>query len=1243
MTVSTVKSSSSKHISQETKTFTQSPTSPMRSINVTEHFESAGYIANSRTNNPSSSIADGEIVDTNSRSSVKETFKKFIRWRYDPDDCNSDSIIHDFPVAVSTASAAVGDPAHTVSPTLSKSWRDSAVFTAADLPAKKAVTSCRPHYSNEENKAMPDSDKKENKFSGHPSSKSKFIVGVRRLFYWGHGKKENELDTTDKVAIKNPMNDFFNIEPSESELGNPQVNPIRRKRDTTKLVCSNSLEHQFFLPSEVNEQNSSELDIKYFQKHRSRSFDFPESQSPEFIRMQKNAQKASRGIKRKLAAGGPSQCYARFSAKNCDSRDGRENVANTLCLKDSTNPATPKFFSLNSAPREVPKVAAQLTLSSDERKVNELTMSAVKTNVDCWHDSPRLLSSNYQDERISISRHNNENSIISSINVSDFYPLKDPENSPYCKSVDDHEFLTEGTKPIGNLDAEHKVDTMIAPCKDYVKKSFRRTSSSDFVYDVDVHQNIEALIYAGESDKSPSEDSQTIDWHGNEVVSQKRNDTHTTAAKGNGSAIYFSGIRDTSNDARDINLIIEYRNAGNEMLHLPRHHSYDTVVHYDIPTAATTLPDDNEDFEISNLTLEKAEQKLPLSNCGIDTAFFKNFGSLFSNVKKACTGCDGEDNFKTSAAKVNTEAILTTLLDASVPYSSDRDSNRGEFAKESASQKFGTAILNNCGANISTNGNDGNNPKIAEYEINSHDEQFKNRLPTGTEKPNSPPIRNSVPSQASPVKASRIGAYRVDSQVKSVTNTRWYGISPETGSKADVEELMVPYANSRTLHGLSSFNNYWRMKDCHDSPLKTSCNTAISHESNYPPSTYEDIIHHILGVKSNEVQQLAVDHGATRNNVTEADREPDHSTCREDITEYGIIETENNIVKGNKNSQSNYEPGQKYGPEGNEAPSFYLTSHFEARTISSLAENSLRDHDGSNEEPHEAAILGASHKGDDADTDRTNSSEGAAVDTPSPTPPPQQADRAETQETLLPLERHQCIFGSVSPDSICFVHWPIVKENVVARVLGDYCPLRFRNNIRFDYDGSDFRVKQYYMTNRAILQEQYRTRRRVLFAPRPDKWFHFEEETEILDCLDDFIKINKCLYPMFKGPRIVQRKHMFRRWKNRGRDRLIILEQLLQYWRQDPAYIEQLKREKELRRSSPLAYPQKPERPPIKIVLQKIIDRMTQDMAHKRLGRPPRAGSSVILLKKGPPLGIDYFGYKKQRAQEWVNNLLLKF
>lgn len=1223
----------------------------MRSIDIAEHFESARYTANSRTNNPSSSIADGEPVDTNSRSSVKEKLRNFVHWRYDPEDCNCNAIIQDFSVAVSTASAAISGPAHTFSPTLSKSSRDSAALTAADVPARKIITSCRSHYSSEMNKATFDSDNKENTFNGYRSSKSKFIVGVRRFLNWGHGKKENEHDTTDKAAIKNPMNDIFCIEPSELE--NPQVNSLLRKRKTMELGCSNPLQHRFSLPNKLNEQNS-ELNIKNFRKNRHRSIDFPEFQSSDGIRMQKNAQEASRGIKRTLDAEVPSQNHVRFSARNCDSQYGPKDVANTLCLKESINPAISRFFSLNNAPREIPKVAAQQILSSNERKANAFNTSTSNTNVECLHDSPRLLPSKYQDERISISRHNNENSIISSINVSDIYPLKDPENSPYRKSVEDHEFLTEGSKPICNLDVQHKVDTMIASCEDYAKKSFCRTSSSDFVYDVDVHLNVEALIYAGETDKSPFDDNQTIDWHGNEVVSQKRNETHATVAKGNGSAIYFSGTRDTSNGACNINLI-EQRNAGNKMLHGLRHSSYDTVVHYDIPTAATTLPDDNEDFEISNLNLENAEQKLPFSNCGIDTALSKGFGSLFSNAKKTCTGCDDEDNSKTSAAKADTDAILTTLLDASVPYSSDRDSNRGEVTKGSASQKSGTAILNNYGANISTNGDEGNNTNIAEYEITSHDEQFKHRLQTGIEKPISPAIRNirnNLPSQASPTKVSRIGAYRVDPRVKSVTNTRWYGISPETGSNADVEDPMIPYANNRTPRGFSSFSNYWKTKDCHHSLLKASHhsllkasrNTAITHEeSNYPPSSYENIIHHILGVKSNEVQQLSLDQGGTGNNVTKGDIEPDHSTCREGIKEYGFIETGNYAVNHDENSHFNCEPVNKFGLVGNETPSFYLASHFEARTTSSLAVNSIREHEGSIKEHDEAAIFGASHEGSDADTDRSDSHEGVAVDTPSPTPPPPQADRAETQSTLFRRERHQAIFESVSPDSICFVHWPIVKENVVARVLGDYCPLRFRNNIRFDYDGSDFRVKQYYMTNRAILQEQYRTRRRVLFTPRSDKWFHFEEETEILDCLDEFIKVNKCLYPMFKGPRIVQRKHLFRRWKNRGRDRLIILEQLLHYWRQDPAYIEQLKREKELRRSSPLAYPQKPDRPPIKLVLQKIIERMTQDMAHKRLGRPPRAGSSVILLKKGPPLGIDYFGYRKQRAQEWVNNLLLKF
>lgn len=244
-------------------------------------------------------------------------------------------------------------------------------------------------------------------------------------------------------------------------------------------------------------------------------------------------------------------------------------------------------------------------------------------------------------------------------------------------------------------------------------------------------------------------------------------------------------------------------------------------------------------------------------------------------------------------------------------------------------------------------------------------------------------------------------------------------------------------------------------------------------------------------------------------------------------------------------------------------------------------------------------------------------------------------------------------------DSCGSVLWErMEEETLIAKLLKEYCPVRFRKNKRYNYDSEEFRLKQHHMTVRTLLEQEYRPYKKITFCPSKrssrwyfPKWFHFEEEKDVLDSIDLFVACNATLRPVFRGSRIAQRRHFFRRWRNRETDRHIICEELMERWLEDRKILTDLKMEREMRQMKRDSEKFKNEStmpsecnefPPISVVLAKLIESVHRKINNREASHPPKRGSQVIILQKGPPLGIPYFGAKKEEAKRWVRKLLLK-
>lgn len=232
------------------------------------------------------------------------------------------------------------------------------------------------------------------------------------------------------------------------------------------------------------------------------------------------------------------------------------------------------------------------------------------------------------------------------------------------------------------------------------------------------------------------------------------------------------------------------------------------------------------------------------------------------------------------------------------------------------------------------------------------------------------------------------------------------------------------------------------------------------------------------------------------------------------------------------------------------------------------------------------------------------------------------------------------------------------EETLIAKLLKEYCPIRFRKNKHYNYDSEEFQLKQHYMTIKILLEQEYRPYKKITYCPNRGfsrwylpRWFHFEEEKDVLDSIDLFVACNATLRPVYRGSRMAQRRHFFRRWKNRETDRYIICEELMERWLEDRTSLANLKMEREMRQmkrdrekfKNALTVPSEcNEFPPISVIVAKVIERINRKISNREASHPPKRGSQLIILQKGPPLGIPYFGAKKEDAKRWVRNLLLK-
>lgn len=1094
-----------------------------------------------------------------------------------------------------------------------------------------------------------------------------------------------------------------------------RVNPIEKSAEVLELNREHDCNSTPFCNEKVDEKENSMTSSSKKAPKSDETEKKRNDTASDVPRFAPNDSKFSAIEEITKKAGTPASHHgARFFARDRVPQDSG-NVARTLFLKESDTP-TSRFAPRRTISEKDSRDAAMYLTTSREIEVEIPTrpsseaippgnffphdgLQTVKGSYHCESPnlgssplSPKLFPSTHVAERISTSRHNNENSVISSVDLCNFIPENDVRSSPYYNSVANPETSARGSLVapsnfVYDIDMQQNIEAIVSStqtlrtCGSNQRAYQREPTSSFFVYDVDMNNNIEAIVGTDDVYASPCEsaDNATVDWHNNEAMSQKRDGLEAT---GVGSII--SSFGSTSVSVVDDNPGSPTRcdTEGKNTSHDQRYHSYDTVIHHAIGTAETTLPEKDKNFDISDLNLESGKHDELNPEVKICNERCKDFGSLFSASKF----CANEDDDYT--ADNNTHGIMPTLLAADIASNNFIDVTAAKKGQSLPTCGVDTMVCNDLRVII----------RIYDDDIKSRTSYREDSgtitvpLSGGLDKTRLN-VRDSGPARCEPLgvvekshtsrgdcrlqarawreNSPRIGAYRMQTQVHSEND----GVINALFT-SDADNIMAN-CNNCPLESVSIFNHALGMKESQISSPNHGSATRDD-RATYSSPTYENIVQRILGINVNELRYTSLEEDDDGHNITndnagveaprneramddEVDDTFDNVVYRETATDLGSnFEDETSEEGGTRvsepepetelelelESESELEPesetesGPNLSGQEDETFSFHLTSSFEPRTVPSFVEHLFEKQDNScdNDLDPDTSETFLNNNGLLTST----SFRQGPVSAPSPplTPP---VDLAVANPTPLSPKQHQFLFDSASPESICFVHWPIVEENLIAKILGDYCPLRFRNNIRFDYDSPEFRVKQYYMTNRALLQEQYRMHRRVVFTPQPGKWFHFEEEKEILESVDDFIRINRCLYPMFKGPRIVQRKHMFRRWKNRGREKLIILEQLLHYWRQDPAYLTELKREKEVRRSTLHPYVEKPERPPLKLVLHKLLDRMTQDMAHKRLGRPPKAGSSVILLKRGPPLGIDYFGYKRQKAEEWVNSILLKF
>lgn len=225
------------------------------------------------------------------------------------------------------------------------------------------------------------------------------------------------------------------------------------------------------------------------------------------------------------------------------------------------------------------------------------------------------------------------------------------------------------------------------------------------------------------------------------------------------------------------------------------------------------------------------------------------------------------------------------------------------------------------------------------------------------------------------------------------------------------------------------------------------------------------------------------------------------------------------------------------------------------------------------------------------------------------------------------------------------------EESWYVRVLHEYCPVRFRKNKRLNFDSHQFRAMQSKLTFEALVEQEVRRQdRKLIFRPNKytnksfvRRWFNFEEDKDILDSMDHFILCNEGLTPIFRGSRPAVRKHLFRRWLNFDRNRAIICEQLMERWLEDKQYVNKLKKgrnEREQMRAEMETQQKDYDKiPPPSFFIKKVMSNLSGNPS--RIGKPPKRGSQIVVLKKEPLFGSQYFENKKTKAKRWIKDLLL--
>lgn len=225
------------------------------------------------------------------------------------------------------------------------------------------------------------------------------------------------------------------------------------------------------------------------------------------------------------------------------------------------------------------------------------------------------------------------------------------------------------------------------------------------------------------------------------------------------------------------------------------------------------------------------------------------------------------------------------------------------------------------------------------------------------------------------------------------------------------------------------------------------------------------------------------------------------------------------------------------------------------------------------------------------------------------------------------------------------------EESWYVRVLHEYCPVRFRKNKRLNFDSHQFRAMQSKLTFEALVEQEVRRQdRKLIFRPNNytnksfiRRWFNFEEDKDILDSMDHFILCNEGLTPIFRGSRPAVRKHLFRRWLNFDRNRAIICEQLMERWLEDKQYVNKLKKgrdeREQMRAEMETRQKDYDKIPPPSFFIKKLMSNLSGNRS--RIGKPPKRGSQIVVLKKEPLFGSQYFENKKTKAKRWIKDLLL--